>query len=183
MSNQETTQSGETGWEQFFEQTNTQFAEALESNMAAQAEFVDAWTETVESSTESDRFGDGIDGYTDAYDVWMDAATEMVEKASDSAAGEDIDIEEFRDIWLSTANQAFKEVMSTSAFAAATGQTVQDAFELQQAVDESAEATLHSLGMATEGDIQEVGDRLVELERRQHAVEQKLDRVLAHLEE
>jgi|AntRauTorcE11898_2_1112593.scaffolds.fasta_scaffold01165_7 hypothetical protein len=182
MSN-ETTQSGETGWEQFFEQTNTQFAEALEANMQAQAEFVDAWSETVESATDSDRLGEGVEGYTDAYNVWMEAATEMVEKASDTAAGEDIDVEEFRDIWLSTANQAFKEVMSTSAFAAATGQTVQDALELQQTVDESAESTLHSLGMATEGDIQEIGDRLVELERRQHAVERKLDRVLDHLEE
>jgi hypothetical protein len=29
----------------------------------------------------------------------------------------------------------------------------------------------------------EVGERLVELERRQHAVEEKLDRVIEHLEE
>jgi len=69
MTNQETTQSAETSWEQFFEQTNTQFAEALEANMAAQAEFVDAWTETVESSTDSDRASEGIDGYTEAYNV------------------------------------------------------------------------------------------------------------------
>jgi len=44
----------------------------------------------------------------------MEAATEMVETASDTAAGENMDIEEFRDIWLSTANEAFKEVGSDS---------------------------------------------------------------------
>ena len=55
--------------------------------------------------------------------------------------------------------------------------------ELQQQADEASQETLRSLGFATEDDVVEIGDRLVELERRQHAVEQKLDRVLEHLEE
>jgi len=99
------------------------------------------------------------------------------------ARGRDVDIEEFRDIWLNTANEAFKEVMSTTAFAKMTGETVGDVLELQEQADEAAQETLNSLGFATEGDVVEIGDRLVELERRQHAVEQKLDRVLEHVED
>jgi hypothetical protein len=90
--------------------------------------------------------------------------------------------EDFRDIWLNAANESFKEVMGTSAFAAATGETVGDALELQQAIDAATEETLAALGFATGGDVEEVGARLVELERRQHAVEEKLDRVLAALD-
>jgi hypothetical protein len=34
------------------------------------------------------------------------------------------------------------------------------------------------MGFATTRDVEEVGERLVELERRQHAVEKKLDELL-----
>jgi len=112
-----------------------------------------------------------------------DRLQQMVERANDQLEGEDVDIEEFRDIWLNTANEAFKEVMSTTAFAKMTGETVGDVLELQEQADEAAQETLNSLGFATEGDVVEIGDRLVELERRQHAVEQKLDRVLEHVED
>jgi hypothetical protein len=39
------------------------------------------------------------------------------------------------------------------------------------------------MGFSTREDVEEVGERLVELERRQHEVEQKLDQILDHLEE
>jgi DNA-binding transcriptional MerR regulator len=73
--------------------------------------------------------------------------------------------------------------METSAFAAWTGSTVQQMMETQRQADQMAEDTLEQLGFATDEHIAEVGDRLVEMERRQHAVEQKLDRVLEHLED
>ncbi len=107
----------------------------------------------------------------------------MVDRMNDQLEGEDVDIEEFRDIWLNTANEAFKDVMSTTAFARMTGETVGDVLEMQQQADEAAQETLGSLGFATQDDVVEIGDRLVELERRQHDVEQKLDRVLEHLDE
>jgi hypothetical protein len=178
------TMNGDYGdWNQFVEQMNEQFVEAVETNMEAQAEFVESWTETVEESVEDVDTVDGVQGYARAYEAWMDAADQMVQRANDAVEGEEVEFEEFRDVWLNTANEAFSEVMSTSAFAAVTGQTVADAMETKRRADEAAEATLHDLGLPTESDIQEVGDRLVELERRQHAVEQKLDRVLEHVEE
>ncbi|MFB1065590.1 poly(R)-hydroxyalkanoic acid synthase subunit [Natrinema sp. H-ect4] len=170
-------------WNAFAEQWNEQFLEALEDNMEAQAQFVESWSETVGEASDDTEISDGVEGYARAYETWMTASQQMVERANDQLEGEDVDIEEFRDIWLNTANEAFKEVMSTTAFAKMTGETVGDVLELQEQADEAAQETLNSLGFATEGDVVEIGDRLVELERRQHAVEQKLDRVLEHVED
>jgi len=72
----------------------------------------------------------------------MTASQQMVERANDQLEGEDVDIEEFRDIWLNTANEAFKEVASTTAFAKMTGETVGDVLELQEQADEAAQETL-----------------------------------------
>jgi len=73
--------------------------------------------------------------------------------------------------------------MGTSAFAAATGQTIGDMLEASEQLDHASQETLRSMGFATEGDIEEIGERLVELERRQHAVEQKIDRLIELQEE
>lgn len=173
----------EDNWNQFVEQMNEQFMDAFEQNMEAQAEFVESWSDTVEQSADDATVADGVEGYAKAYKTWMEAAEQMVERANDSAEGEDVEFEEFRDIWLNTANEAFKDIISTTAFARVTGETVGDALAAQQEADEAAETTLHSLGFATEGDMMEVGDRLVELERRQHELEGKIDRILDAVEE
>jgi hypothetical protein len=55
--------------------------------------------------------------------------------------------------------------------------------EMQQEADDMSQDTLEQLGFPTRDDVDEVAERLIELERRQHAVEQKLDRVLEQLEE
>jgi polyhydroxyalkanoate synthase subunit PhaE len=170
-------------WNAFAEQWNEQFLEAFENNVEAQARFVESWAETVGEMSDDAELSEGVEGYARAYEAWMNASQQMVERANDQLEGEDVELEEFRDVWLNTANEAFKEVMSTTAFAKMTGETVGDVLELQQEADEAAEETLHSLGFPTESDVVEVGDRLVELERRQHAVEEKLDRVLEHVEE
>jgi hypothetical protein len=172
----------EGSWNEFVQRMNEEFLDAMEQNMEAQAEFVETWSDTVSEAAGDEEFSSGVEGYARAYDVWMDAAQQMVERANDAFEGEDVEVEEFRDVWLNSANQAFKEVMSTPAFAAVTGETVGDALEARQQADEAAENTLHTLGFATENDVQEVGERLVELERRQQAVENKLDRILENQE-
>jgi aminoglycoside phosphotransferase family enzyme len=113
----------------------------------------------------------------------MGAAEELVERSADAAGGEDVDPSEFRDIWLRSANEAFKEVMTTSAFAAANGQLVERMLEMRQDADDVSQETIAQMGFPTQDDVDEVGQRLVELERRQHAVEEKLDRVIDVLED
>jgi len=166
------------------EQMNDAVAESVEQNMEAQAAFMESWADAVEDSVpEEEVVAEGFEGYNAAYEAWMDAAEQMFERTSDAAAGEDVDPSEFRDIWLQSANEAFKEVMSTSAFAAANGQLVESMLEMRQEADEIGQDTIAQLGFPTRDDIDEVAERLVELERRQHAIEQKLDDVLEAVEE
>jgi hypothetical protein len=166
------------------EQLNEAVADSIEQNMEAQAALMESWTDGMdEGMLEDDEVAEGIEGFSNAYEVWMDTAERMFERTTDAVEGEDVDPTEFRDLWLESANEAFKEVMSTSAFASANGQLVEAIMEAQQDVDEVTQDSLARIGMATRGDVVEVGERLVELERRQHKVETKLDRVLDALEE
>lgn len=170
-------------WNELAENMNEALAQSMEQNMEASAAFMESWTETMEDSMpDEDQMASSAEGYGDAYEVWMDAAEEMFERTADSAAGEEIALTEFRDIWLQSANEAFKEVMGTSAFAAANGQLINAMMDMRKQVDEFSEETLSELGMPTQSEIEEVGERLVELERRQHRVEEKLDQVLEAVE-
>lgn len=170
-------------WGRLVEQMNEAMTKSVEQNMEAQAQFMESWADTMEQSLpEEDAMSESFEAYSNAYDVWMDAADQMFDRTVDAAEGEDVSVTEFRDIWLRTANEAFKEVMSTSAFAAATGDAVENMMEMQQQADEISKDTLSRFGLPTRDEMDEVGERLIELERRQHAVEQKLDRILAHLE-
>lgn len=166
-------------WTTMMNDMNDAVAESFEQNMEAQAAFMESWMGAFEDSTpDPDTVEDGMAGYGRAYEVWLEAAERMNSRIADAAEGEDVAVSEFRDIWLQSANEAFSEVMGTTAFAAGTGELVGDMLELQQDVDEMSQDTLESLGFATRDDVDEVAERLIELERRQHEVSQKLDRLL-----
>ena len=169
-------------WSEMVEEMNDAVADSMEQNMKAQAAFMESWAEAVEGSMpEEDEVAEGFEGYNRAYEVWMDASEKMFERTTDAAQGEDVEPSEMRDIWLQSANEAFKEVMGTSAFAAANGQLVEAMMDMQEEADEVTQDTIQQLGLPTRDDVMEVGERLVELERRQHAVEQKLDEILEEL--
>jgi hypothetical protein len=170
--------TGAANMESFFEQLSETYSEALKRNLDAQAAFADQWMESMEEAMSEERLDDASEGAVRAYEAWMDAAESSFERVGDALEGEDVDPEEFRDIWFNAANKAFKESMSTTAFAAATGQNVEDVLDFQAQLNDAAEDTLHGMGFATTGDVREVGERLVELERRQKAIEDKLDRIL-----
>ena len=170
-------------WTRIVENMNDAVARSMEQNMEASAVFMESWADAMEEGIpDEETMTEGFEGYNRAYEVWMDAADRMVERTADAAGGEDVDATEFRDIWLQSANEAFKEVMGTSAFAAANGQLVNAMMEMRQHTDEISEDTVAQLGLPTRSDVDEVGERLIELERRQHAVETKLDEILEALE-
>lgn len=170
-------------WEETIQQWNDGFAQAIEGNIEAQTRFMESWMDAMTEMTDEARIEDALDGYRQAYETWMSAAEEALENMADAAQGEDVSVTQFRDIWLNAANESMKELMATNAFAAATGQAVEEALDFRRQSDEFTESTLHELGMPAKGDIQEVGDRLVELERQQHAIERKLDDLLDTVEE
>lgn len=167
-------------WGAFVEGMDSSFAEAIQRNVEAQAEFADAWRRSVERDSQPT---DAVTGYVRAYETWMEATRRLFDRFGDSMVGEEVPVEEFRDIWLDAANDAFKDVMGTEAFAAATGQTVEDILDVAKQTEDVSETTWHSMGLASRRDVIEVGERLVELERRHHTVEDKLDAILAQLEE
>jgi hypothetical protein len=170
-------------WEGMVQDMNDATVESMEQNMKMSAAFMESWADAMEETVpDEETLASGVEGYDDAYEVWMDAAEQTFERTTDAAQGEDVAPGEFRDIWLQSANEAFKEVMSTSAFAAANGQLVSAMMDLREQTDEMGEETLAEMGMPTQSDVEEVGKRLVELERRQHRVEEKLDRVIEALE-
>lgn len=170
-------------WQELAQNVNRAVAQSMEQNMEASAAFMESWADAVEQSVPDEReLVEGLEGYNSAYEVWMDATEELFERTSAAAEGGDVSVTEFRDIWLQSANEAFKQVMGTSAYAAANGQLVSAMMDMREHVDEVSEDTLRQLGMTTASDVEEVGERLVELERRQHRVEEKLDRVIEALE-
>ncbi len=178
----DTTNDAMEDWSEMVEQMNDAVADSVEQNMKAQAAFMESWADAVEGSLpEEDEMAEGFEGYNRAYEVWMDAADKMFERTTDAAQGEDVEPTEIRDIWLQSANEAFKEVMGTSAFAAANGQLVEAMMDMQDEADNITQDTIQQMGLPTRDDVMEVGERLVELERRQHAVEQKLDRIIEEL--
>ncbi len=172
-----------TEFESMFQEMTESYMEAVEENVDAQAALFEQWTTAMEEAMDEEQLQEGYEGMMSAYEVWMDAAEDSFDRMSEMTAGEDVDPTEFRDIWLSAANNAFKEVLSTTAFAAATGETTDVALDLRQEFDDAAMDTLEMYGFATREDVLEIGERLVEVERRQHAVETKLDRILEHLDE
>jgi hypothetical protein len=180
-------------WNEIVARMNEQMVEGMEASTEAQAEFVESWVGAFESIDEEQFASEGFEGNRRAHAVWMEAAEETAERMAAAARGEEVEPEEVRDLWLDSANEAFKEVISTDAFASMTGRTVEDALDVRETVDETAQSTLREFGFATERDVREVGDRLVELERRQKKlqreldrldeIEAKLDRVLERVEE
>jgi hypothetical protein len=171
-------------WARMVEQMNEAVSKSVEQNVEAQNAFMASWASQMESSMPDEAsMTESVESYNAAYRVWMDAADRMYERLADAAEGEDVSATEFRDIWLQSANEAFKEVMDTTAFAAATGDALEQLMEVQADAEELSQDTLTRMGLPTREDVDEVGARLVELERRQHAVEKKLDRVIDLLEE
>jgi hypothetical protein len=171
-------------WTDLFGQMNQAMSRTMEQSVEAQAAFVESWADVMdESMPEEAAMAEGFEGLAGAYDVWIDAAERLFERTTDAAEGEDVSLDELRDIWLQSANEAFKQVMSTSAFAAGNGQFVEAMMEIQEQSTQAGKDTMAQFGLATADEVDEVAERLVELERRQHGIEKKLDRILEAVEE
>ena len=183
MVEQEVPWDGST-WAEAAVEMNEQMLRSIEQNVEAQTTFVETWAETIEDLSESPGDPEELIGSQAAVtSLWLETTAEQFEELMVSLSEGELTPSEARDRWLTTANRTANELMDTTAFAAATGRTIEAALGAQQAADETAQDTLSSMGFATREDILEIGDRIVELERRQHAVEQKLDRILETLEE
>lgn len=161
-------------WTAFAAELNEQTLENYRKSVDAQSAFAEAWLDAFDDETN----GETIEGYGRAYEAWLDATEDGFDRLAAAADGEDIEPEELRDIWLSAANESAKEVMGTAGFAAATGRSVEASMDALRDAEEANEETLRAMGLATRADVEEVGERLLELERQQQEIERKLDAAL-----
>lgn len=175
------TDRGADWWRQWL-QLNEEYAATATRTLDAQSRLADAWSDSVDEATRAEHVDEWMEATVDAHELWMRAAQETIEQANDVMEGESVPPERFRDTWLNAANGAFEAFMETSAFASATGQSVEDALALKRQVDDAVETTLSDLRLPTRGGLEEIGERLVELERRQHEVESRLDEILDAIE-
>lgn len=183
--------SADIPWDLFSEHLNATF-DTIHQSVEAHEQFIQSLSETFEEyeypdvpSPDGEQYSRHLEGYAKAYETWLEAAQEMIGHADKLTEKEELDVEsvkEFRDIWLSAANQAYKDIMSTTAFSAINAHGLKNVLDLKSQANELASDTVHELGFASSQDLDEVARRLIELERRQQKVEDKLDRILEQLE-
>lgn len=166
-----------------FPQMSDEVMHGVDQYIEAQTRFLEAWHENIQRTTDDEVVASGANGVVEAYKIWLEASREWSEQLLAVAEGEELNPRDVRDVWLRAANESAQSLMSTAAFARMTGQSIDDSLELQRQQDDAIQAMLEGMGVATAHSMEEVGERLIELERRQHAVESKLDRLLDHLEE
>jgi hypothetical protein len=164
--------------------TNEAVAHSLEQNIEMQTTLVETVTGAFDQTVpRADVLEEGVEGYISAYNAWIDGMEELFETAVGAVEGEDVGPGELRDIWLKSTNDALSELMSTGAFAAVDDRFVETILAAQLELDEVTQDSLAQVGAATRKDVSETSERLVELERRHRAVEQKLDRLIEAVEE
>ena len=91
-------------WAAMMNEMNDAVARSVEQNMEAQAAFMESWMGAFDGSMDEEVVEDGMEGYGRAYEVWMEAAEQMSSRITEAAQGEDVEVQEFRDIWLQSAN-------------------------------------------------------------------------------
>lgn len=165
-----------------FPHMSEEIIHGIDQYIEAQTAFIETWVESIEASTDDEVLTSGARGIAEAYEVWLAASREWTDHLTAVTEGEEFDPRAVRDVWLRAANESSQAIMGTDAFARLTGQRVEEALEIQRQRDETVQAMLEGMGVATSHSVEEVGERLVELERRHHDVAQKLDRILERLE-
>ncbi len=165
-----------TEWARLIEEANESMLEATERQVETQTALVDQWFDALEDSRPPAEWpADWFVGYTQAYETWIDAMVEQYDLLLEDMEDGEVDLERLRDGWVAAANESFKELMTTDAFAALQGQAIAAALDAQEESQQTAAESLESLGFATRRDVREVGDRLLEIERRLHELESTLE--------
>lgn len=164
-------------WSNFMETVNDQMVDAMRVTTDSQAALVDSWADLYEDLASLDAASDAdLAGYAAANRVWLDAFEEQFDEYIDVMARDGtFSAEAARDRWLEAANEAFKELMRTPGFTAGMNRTMEAALDRQLEAREASETQLRQFGFATRSDVEEVGQRLLEIERRLQELEGRLE--------
>lgn len=153
---------------------------AAEQSLAAQQRAIDEWASAVEGRTEAQaEVATPVRGLAWFADVWLGAVQNALVHVDDAFEGGSVDLEELQTTWLHALDDAITDVGKTPEFAETATGTVERALTARYRGDELRRRALEGVGLPTDRDVEEVGARLLELEYRQKAVEDRLDDVLA----
>lgn len=154
-----------------------QAMKAYAVNMEMGRAFLETWTRslahlqatTAASSKPEAASASAQAPFADATRAWVNAVTEATHRTQEAfAKGETLSPDSYAEIWSQAASQVAQEIVKDAAFAKITGEWVNEAAKSKGQAREAAEARLAELGFATTRDIEEVGTRLIEVERRLH---------------
>ncbi|MFA5860137.1 MAG: poly(R)-hydroxyalkanoic acid synthase subunit PhaE [Candidatus Thermoplasmatota archaeon] len=122
--------------------------------------------------------------FGESFRIWtqtIDQASQMT--AERASMGEGPPVEDLVNLWTNAYADAIKPVLGSPLYAAAQGETVDAALDARKRLQEQAEHSLRAVGISTRSDLLEVGQRLIELERRQQRVETLLRDIHAKMPE
>lgn len=107
--------------------------------------------------------------FADASRIWLNAVSEAMRRTQDAMQrGEPLTPDAYLDLWSKAAAELSQAVVSDAAFATMTGHWVNQVATAKTDAKKRATEQLRDLGFSTHADVDEVGKRLVELERRVH---------------
>ncbi len=86
------------------------------------------------------------------------------------------------DIWVRTSSEMLEQMMQTPAFAAGQGKLLEQSMELKQQVDQALEASLKSMRLATDSDVQALVTELKTIKPQVIHTTEALDTLIPELE-
>ncbi len=101
--------------------------------------------------------------------TWMRIMQEASERTREAMSdGRGITPDLYTDLWTRGASEFAKEVLEDPAFARMAGQTAEGAATARHRMREEGANRARDMGLAAHDDVVEIGERLIELERRIH---------------
>lgn len=167
------------GWGRAVEWQYETVRTALERSLEMQRTVVDSWVTAAESTAPPETPQRAqLRRLEWGYDIWEETLLNTLVHLDDAITEDGIDLRQLQMIWLHAMDDAFSDVTSRPAFAAETNDTLEDVLTEQQQLNELRRDFLHASNLPTDRDLEEVGERLLDLEARQKRIEEKLDAVL-----
>ncbi|SEP08486.1 hypothetical protein SAMN04487948_11383 [Halogranum amylolyticum] len=167
------------GWGRAVEWQYETARATLERSLEMQRTVVDSWITAAESTAPPETPQRAqLRRLEWGYNIWEETLLNTLVHLDDAIREDGIDLRQLQMIWFHAMDDAFSEVMSRPMFVAEMNDTLEDVLTEQQQLNELRRDFLHASNLPTDRDLEEVGERLLNLEARQKKIEEKLDMIL-----
>ncbi|HVL47900.1 MAG TPA: poly(R)-hydroxyalkanoic acid synthase subunit PhaE [Candidatus Thermoplasmatota archaeon] len=157
--------------------------QAVAFNLQVGRAFMDAWARSLadlqKTSADTQRaFRVPVDSpraalagapFADVGRIWLETMNEATRRTQEAMQkGQLVTPDAYVDLWSKAASELAQAVVSDASFAALTGEWVNAVSQARGEARRTGANQLREMGFATHTDVEEVGKRLIELERRVH---------------